>query len=266
MNIFKEQQTIKFETVETENLKTGARVVTAVSIQSSNGLFYKITNKPKSKSLTNLYLTYNGKILMNGNLNASAYRADSFVNCADHVLFKLDKDDIEYFVNQYKDKGIGTLFVKDDVSGVWLHRKVNYLREDNVLGIVTQEQAPKYRKPSVMEDFLYKNTTIKKRASLQHDIKNNLIIYKIKEAKNNVLFFSMYNKSTGKCVYKFKNEPEQVVEGLDPSKYKVLLNDCLIKWAINNPKDTFETIVNDYLFTDDMTYKQVQKMLKMIKI
>jgi len=266
MTIFKEKQTIKFETVETENLKTGAKVVTAVSIQSSNGLIYKITNKPKSKSLTNLYLTYNGKILMNGNLNASAYRADSFVNCADHVLFKLDKDDIEYFVNQYKDKGIGTLFVKDDVSGVWLHRKVNYLREDNVLGIVTQEQAPKYRKPSVMEDFLYKNTTIKKRVSLQHDIKNNLIIYKIKEAKNNVLFFSMYNKLTGKCVYKFKNEPEQVVEGLDPSKYKVLLNDCLIKWAINNPKDTFETIVNDYFFTDDMTYKQVQKMLKMIKI
>lgn len=266
MAIFKEQHTIKFETVETENPKTGAKIVTAVSIQSSNGLTYKITNNPKSKSLTNLYLSYNGKILMNGNLNASAYRADSFVNCVDHVLFKLDKEDIEYFVNQYKDKGIGTLFVQNDISNVWINRKVNYIREDHELGIVTQEQAPKYRKPSVMEDFLYKNTTLKKRTSLQHDIKNNLTIYKLKEGKNGVLFFSMYNKVTGKCVFKFKNEPEQVVEGLDPSKYKVLLNDCLIKWAINNPKDAFETIVNDYFFTDDMTYKQVQKMLKMIKI
>lgn len=57
-----------------------------------------------------------------------------------------------------------------------------------------------------------------------------------------------------------------MVNNLTLPKYKVLLHDHFVRWTIKNPKGKFETIVNDYGFTDDMSYNQVKKMLRMIKI
>lgn len=41
MTVNREQQTVNFETTETENKKTGKNIITAIAITSSNGLFIR---------------------------------------------------------------------------------------------------------------------------------------------------------------------------------------------------------------------------------
>lgn len=269
MNIFKEHQVITVEKKTEEDRKTGLQIITAVSFKSSNGLFYKLTNLPKSNSKTNIFLSFNGKILINGNLNASAYRADSFMDCKDHVLFKLSKEEVIDFLKKHEKYRMGTLFIKNgssaDISCLWLNKKIHYLTEEDKVGEIMQGLSPKHRSYNVMEKFLHSGSRVKETVT-STNIKGNLSLFKMMDDTKSYAIISTYDNDTHTGMFKLKGTPKRIIEGLTLSKYKVMLNDYLIKWAINNPKGNFETLVNDFGFTDDMSYNQVKKMIKMIKI
>lgn len=269
MTVLREQQTIKFETTEDENPKTGEKVITSVAITSSNGLYYKITNRKNSKSKTHLHLSYKRTILMNGDINSSAYRADSFANCKDHILFKLSTEELDDFFKNYDQNRVGTLFVKGDeqrdYSYVWIKRKLHVLYEDETVNMVVIAVAHKHKTPTVMEKFISQNSKSYVTMILAN-LKNNLSLFELYEDRLHVVFKSTYNSETNIGTFHLVDGPMFTVPGLDAAKYKIMLNDHLIKWVINHPKAKFETIVNDYGFTDDMSYNQVKKLLRMIKI
>ena len=269
MIIDKEHQTITVDKKTVEDLNSGKEIITSVSIKSSNGLFYKITNRPNSKSKTHLFLSFNGKILMNGDMNSSTYRADYFVICKDHLLFKLSKEDITLFFNNHKKDTVETLFMsgrkKEDRSVIFVNRKRHYIIAQEDTGMIMQAISGRQRSKSEMEKFMYLNSTVEG-TELSTNLKRNITMFSIIEKSNNTLFHSTYDTNTNIGIFKFKAEDERIVERLTPSTYKVLLNDCLIKWVINNPNEKFKKFVDDFGFTDDMTYKQVKKLLKMIKI
>jgi hypothetical protein len=269
MSILQKQSTVTVETKTNKDRKSGVETVVAVSFKSSNGLLYKITNYPKSNSRTHVQLTFNEKVIMDGVLNISAYRADSFLECEGHTLFKLNKDDIETFLKNHENDTIGTLFINygfhSGASCIWINGKINHIIEDNELDMMTESISSKYRATNVIEKFLYSNSIVKK-TTISTNIKGNISIFKMLNNDDTCLFYSTYDTDTKTGVFKLRSEPKTVVEGLTSSKYKALLNDHLSRWAINNPNGKFEKIVNDYGFNDDMNYNQTKKMLKMINI
>lgn len=269
MTFSRNQQTIKFETTEDENQKTGNKTITSVTITSSNGLFYKITNRKNSKSKTHLHLSYNRKVLINGQLNNSFCRADAFANCNEHILFKLSSEELDDFFKIYDKDKIDTPFVKSyddrDVSYVWLKSKLHVISDDKNVNMVVIAVAPKHKSPTVMEKFISQNSNLYATMVLTN-LKKNVSVFELYKDKVNIVFKSTYNSETNIGIFYFDGEPMSPVTNLSPTKYKTMLNDYLTKWVINNPKGKFETIVNDYGFTDDMSYNQVKKILKMIKI
>lgn len=268
MTYLREEQTIKFETTEAENKKTGKIIITSVAITSSNGMCYKITNRKDSKSRTNLYLSYKNKTLMNGFINSSASRADSFANCEHHLLFKLSPEELDDFFLKYG-QNVGTLFVKENVNAInsyfWIKRKLYIMTDDNQLKMTMVELAGRHRKLNVMENFVITNSTAKQVRST-NNFKSNLTAFELYTDLRHIVFRSIYDSSNNTGTFNYLNEPRVTVDNLNPSKYKVMLNDYLVKWTVTHPKGQFENIVNDYGFTDDMTYNQVKKMLRMIKI
>jgi len=269
MSILKKQSTVTVEMKTDEVRNSNLKIVTSISFKSSNGLFYKITNHPKSNSRTNLHLSFNGQLMISGQINLSAYRADSFLDCKDHILFKLSDEEITAFFKRHENDTIGTMFVNTGfnagASCIWINGKINYIAEETELGLIMEEISPKHRSINVMEKFLHSNSTAKK-TSTSTNMSGNISLFKILKNDDTCLFYSTYDTDTQTGVFKYKETPKIIVEGLTSSKYKTLLNDNLSRWAINNPKGKFEKIVNDYGFNDDMSYNQIKKMLKMINI
>jgi hypothetical protein len=267
--ILKRQSTVTVEMKTDEVRNSNLKVVTSISFKSSNGLFYKITNHPRSNSKTNLYLSFNGQVIINGQINLSAYRADSFVECKDHLLLKLSNEEITAFFKRHENDILGTMFVNTGfnagASCIWINGKINDITEETQLGLVMEEISQKHRSMNVMEKFLHSNSTVKKTSTLTN-MSGNLSLFKLMNTDVDYSLYSTYDNETQIGVFKYKQKPEIVVEGLTSSKYKALLNDHLGRWAINNPKGKFEKIVNDYGFNDDMSYNQIKKMLKMITI
>lgn len=265
----KKQSTVTVEMKTDEVHNSNLQIVTSVSFKSSNGLFYKITNHPKSNSKTNLHLSFNGQVIISGQINLSAYRADSFLECKDHMLLKLSEEEITAFFKRHENDTIGTMFVNTGfnagASCIWINGKINHITKETELGLCMEEISQNHRTINVMEQFLHSNSTAKK-TSILTNIKGNISLFKLMEDDNTYIFYSTYDNDTKTGVFKLRSEPTTVVEGLTSSKYKALLNDHLSRWAINNPKKHFEKIVNDYGFTDDMSYNQIKKMLKMINI
>lgn len=267
--ILKRQSTVTVEMKTDEVRNSNLKVVTSISFKSSNGLFYKITNHPRSNSKTNLYLSFNGQVIINGQINLSAYRADSFVECKDHLLLKLSNEEITAFFKRHENDILGTMFVNTGfnagASCIWINGKINDITEETQLGLVMEEISQKHRSMNVMEKFLHSNSTVKK-TSTSTNMSGNLSLFKLMNTDVDYSLYSTYDNETQIGVFKYKQKPEIVVEGLTSFKYKALLNDHLGRWAINNPKGKFEKIVNDYGFNDDMSYNQIKKMLKMINI
>lgn len=269
MTVNREQQTVNFEATETEDKKTGKNIITAIAITSSNGLFYKVSNRRNSRSRTNLHLSYKGKVLMDGDINVSAYRADSFASCKHHLIFQLSPDELADLFSTYT-QNIGTIFFEgnrhDMRSCFWVKRKLYIMQDNSDMKTVMVEMSRKHQKLTVMDNFVLKNSMAMKVKS-STNLKKNLTLFEL--YYNNLavrVFKSLYDTETSTGTFEFINEPIQTVNNLTLPKYKVLLHDHLVRWSIKNPTGKFETIVNDYGFTDDMSYNQVKKMLKMIKI
>lgn len=269
MTVNREQQTINFETTETENKKTGKNIITAIAITSSNGLFYKVSNRRNSRSRTNLHLSYKGKVLMDGDIKSSAYRADSFASCKDHLIFQLSPDELADLFLTYT-QNIGTIFFEgnqhDMRSCFWVKRKLYIMKDNSDMNKVMVEMSMRHRKLTVMENFVV-NNSMAMNVKRSTDLKNKLTLFELYHSRSGVsVFNSLYDAETSIGTFQFTNEPIQMVNNLTLPKYKVLLHDHFVRWTIKNPKGKFETIVNDYGFTDDMSYNQVKKMLRMIKI
>lgn len=267
MTVNREQQTVHFEATETEN-KNGKKIITTITITSSNGLFYKVWNRRNSRSRTNLHLSYKGKVLMDGDIKSSAYRADSFASCKDHLIFQLSPDEISDLFLTYT-QNIGTIFFeshKNDARSCFFAKRKLYIMRDNCeLNKVMVETSRKHQKLTVMEKFMINNSMAINVKSCT-DLKNKLKMFELYQKISQSMFKSLYDVEKNTGTFQFANEPIQIVNNLTLPKYKILLNDHLVRWSIKNPKGKFETIVNDYGFTDDMSYNQVKKMLRMIKI
>jgi len=267
MTKIREQQTIKVETIESEMDKKGVKKVVSISITSSNGLRYQVTNRKNSKSRTKLYLTYKDKILLSGHINNSRCRADSFVGTEEHLLFKLSENELEEFLLTYKD--VGTIYCNQtgsiNYSCFWSNRKIHIITDEASTKMAMVEVADKHRRLNVMEKFVQYNSKMA-RTRTAESIDGTTSIFQLYSDRHHVAFTAIYDKKNQTGTFKFVNESPTIINKLTPTKYKVALNDCLMKWIINNPRSKFEDVVNEYGFTDDMTYKQVKKILAMIRI
>lgn len=270
MTCLTEEQTIKVETIKEENAKTGITKVTTVEITSSNGLFYKVSNRKNSKSKTNLHLSYNGVILMDGDLRSSKYRADYFESCKDHLLFKLNKDDLKTFLNLSKNKNIGTIFMykdrlKDLQSFVWKKKKLHIIYEDDQVNRIMVTLSKRTSNLNALQIFLA-TSSLSSESIRSTNIDENFTMFELYDVNRELVFYSTFESTTSRGVVKYKDKEEQVFEKITLAKYNKMLRDECVAWAIRNPKGTFQKTVEDFGFTDDMTYIQMKNMLKMIKI
>lgn len=270
MTCLTEEQTIKVETIKEENVKTGITKVTTVVITSSNGLFYKVSNRKNSKSKTNLHLSYNGVILMDGDLRSSKYRADYFESCQDHILFKLNKDDLKTFLNLSQNKNIGTVFmhkdrIKELQSFVWKKKKLHMMYEDDRVNRIMITLSKRTGNLNALQNFLA-TSSLSFETIRSTNIDENFTMFELYNLDKDLVFYSTFESTTARAVFKYKDKEEQVFEKTTLAKYNKMLRDECVAWAIRNPKGTFQKTVEDFGFTDDMTYIQMKNMLKMIKI
>lgn len=267
MTKIREQQTIKVETIESELNKKGEKHVISITITSSNGLRYQVTNRKNSKSRTKLYLTYKDKILLSGHINNSRCRADSFVGTEEHLLFKLSQEEIEQFLSKHKE--VGTIYCNQtgsiNYSCFWYNRKIHIITDDPNTNMAMIELGDKYRRLNVMEKFVQYNSKMA-RTRTAESLDGSVSIFQLFADRHHVAFTAIYDKKNQTGNFKFFKESPTIINQLNSTKYKVALNDYLTKWVIKNPRSKFEDVVNEYGFTDDMTYKQVKKMLAMIRI
>jgi hypothetical protein len=270
MTCLTEEQIIKVETIKEDNAQTGITKATTVSITSSNGLFYKVSNRKNSKSKTHLHLSYNGVILMDGDLRSSKYRADYFESCKDHILFKLSQDDLKTFLNISKNKNIGTVFMhpdrlKQQQSFVWRKKKLHMMYEDERVNRIMITLSKRTGNLNTLQNFLA-TSSISSETIRSANIDESFTMFELYNLDKDLVFYSTFESTTARAVFKYKDKEEQVFEKTTLAKYNKMLRDECVAWAIRNPKGTFQKTVEDFGFTDDMTYIQMKNMLKMIKI
>lgn len=247
-----------------------------VEINSTNGLTYIVQNLPSSKSRSNLSLQFNGDVVFNGSLNDSNYRADSFPDCESHHIFKLSKQEVQDFLDAHKDSLLGTIFMdylyngranRKEYSCIWINRKMNIIYKEKTLNINLKKLTDKYKSKTVLKNFVITNTTaVELDYASSLDNKIEVITIRKNDDTKEASFVAVYNKETKECKFMKHSNIIKKIEEVNQSQFNKLLKDEVMHWSINHAKGKFKTFINDYGFTEEMTYNQVFKLKKMIEI
>lgn len=251
-----------------------------VEISSTNGLTYIVQNVPNSKTRSTLSLKFNGDIVFTGSLNNSNYRADSFTGCDSHHIFKLSKQEIKDFLESHKDSVLGTVFMDymyngypnmTECSCIWIDRKINIICKEKFLNMYVKTLSKKHTHKRSLKNFLINNTTAE-RLDYYSSLDNNIEIVTINQSiyvkEHSLIAFYDKEKQECKIVVKENKEADVVKEfkSLNKAKYNKLLKDEIMSWAIKHAKGNFKTSIDEYGFTEDMTYNQAIKIKQMVEI